>query len=192
MDYGVKISQNDADVIGKIKNQPDVVSPENKAHILLTLAIPYLNGAYTQVERYEAAASQFTPRNAVNVVNTCLHEASSLFEDICTVSKYMTDLCGYKNDNHQLWIDIRNHIRHDVRENFDTTNKRDAERRENRLKRLGVSDKLQTSIGFEKDSMSIGATVVTMGAIKDYLLWASEIIADIVQKAEADGKIKRS
>ncbi len=192
MDYGVKISQQDVDVISKIKKQSDTVSPGNKAHILLTLAIPYLNGAYEQIKRYEAAAAQFTPQNAVNVVNACLHEASSLFEDICTVSKYVTDLCGYKNEKHQLWVDIRNHIRHDIRENFDTTNQRDAERREKRLKRLGVSDKLQTSIGFDKDRLTIGSTVVTMNEIQEYLSWASQIIADIIQRAETDGKIKRS
>lgn len=192
MDYGVKISQQDVDVMSKIKKEAEAVSLESKAHILLSLAIPYLNGAYEQVTRYETAAAQLTPQNAVNVVNTCLHEVSSLFEDVCTVSKYLSDLCGYKNEKHQLWVDVRNHIRHDVRENFDTTNKRDAERREKRLKRLGVSDKLQSSIGFDKDRLSIGTTVITMGEIKEYLSWASQIIADIFKKAEAEGKIKRS
>lgn len=190
MDYGVKISQHDVDVMSNIKNEPKAVSLEGKAHILLSLAIPYLNGAYEQITRYEATASQFTPQNAVNIVNICLHEVSSLFEDVCTVSKYLSELCGYKNEKHQLWVDIRNHIRHDVRENFDTTNQRDAERREKRLQRLGISDKLQSSIGFDKDRISIGSTVIAMDEIKEYLAWASHIIADIVEMAEAEGKIK--
>ena len=193
MDYGVKISQQDVDIVSKIKTTTSSAASSNsKAHILLTLAIPYLNGAYDQIERYELAASKLNPQNAVNVVNACLHEASTLFEDVCTISKYVTELCGYKNEKHQLWTDIRNHIRHDVRENFDTTNQRDAERREKRLKRLGINDKLQTSIGFDKDRVSIGKTIVSMDDVRQYLSWASQIIANIIQKAETDGKIKRS
>lgn len=192
MDYGIKVSKQDIDVISKIKRRSKAVSSKKNVHILLTLAIPYLNGAYEQIARYEAAASQLSSQNAANTVNTCLHEASLLFEDICTVSKYLTDLCGYKNEKHQLWVDIRNHIRHDVRENFDTTNEKDADRRERRLKQLGVPDGLQTSIGFDKDRLSIGTTILTMNEIKRYLSWASQIIADIMKEAKADGKIKSS
>lgn len=192
MNYGIKISQQDVDLMTNIKNEPRTTSLQNNAHILLSLAVPYLNGAYEQVKRYEIAASQLTPQNAADAVSVCLHEISSLFEDVCTVSKYVSELCGYKNEKHQLWLDARNHIRHDVRENFDTTSKDDAKRREKRLARLGISDKLQSSIGFDKNRISIGTTIITMDEVKAYLSWASRIITGIIEKAEAEGKIRHS
>lgn len=117
MDYGIKVFNNTNE-----KQAKEMLGPQENAHILLVLAVPYLKGAYEQLDRYELATSHLTKQNAVDQAGVCLYEVSSLFEDVCIVSKYLTELCHYQNNNHQLWLDARNHIRHDVRENFDTNN----------------------------------------------------------------------
>lgn len=57
MDYGIKISRTDINTFNSTKVLgTSTTSSKGNAHILLTLAIPYLNGAYDQLERYELAA----------------------------------------------------------------------------------------------------------------------------------------
>lgn len=147
--------------------------------------MPYLIGAKTQVKRYQTAASYLNER-PVNGVYECLHEASTLFEDLNTIGKY-AEKCGSENELHQLWLDVRNHIRHDIREEYD--NESDL-RKNKRVERLKLDSKLQTSIGFTTDSIKIGGIEIKIDQINTYLKWADNIIVGILDNAKKQGFIK--
>lgn len=183
MSYGIKVSHNGFDVIDLNKKRSQK-SPSNKAlpNLLSSLALPYLLGAKTQVERYQKAAFLLQLRPAISTMD-CLHEASTLFEDLNTVVVYMRK-CGKDHKNHQLWVDIRNHIRHAVREEFDKES--DLIKNE-RARRLELNPKLQISVGFDRDVIKVGGTVVEINEINAYLIWAEDIIAKILSKAKKDG-----
>ena len=116
----------------------------------------------------------------------CLHEASTLFEDLCTVGKYI-EKCGEKHKLHKLWFDVRNHIRHDIREEFDN---KTSLRKSSRAKRLKLNPKLQTDIRFDPKFIKIGGVTITIDQINDYLDWADKIISDVLSEAKKKGYIK--
>lgn len=169
------------------KNKAGNNSKKKMPHLLTVVALTYFYGAKTQLKRYQFAASNLNKDNAVNGIYICLHEISSLFEDVNTVAKYMEE-CGYKNDLHQLWLDVRNHIRHDVREEFD--NDGDL-RKEQRAIRLRLDPKLQMDISFEVDIIHIGSTDIKISQIEEYLKWAEDIMGKILVDAQNLGYINR-
>lgn len=162
--------------------------PKNKPalpHLLYALALPYLLGAKTQVKRYQTAASTLQARPVLGVYE-CLHEASTLFEDLNTVGKY-AEKCGSSNEMHQLWLDVRNHIRHDIREEYDNEI---SSQKNKRAKRLNLNPKLQASLEFDPQSIKLGETVITMEQINLYLRWAEDIITKVLNEAKKKGHIK--
>lgn len=186
MNHGVKISHKGFNVTDLDKERSaKVVSKNVLPHLLSSLALPYLLGAKTQVERYVFVASQLKNRPSISTMG-CLHEASTLFEDLNTVVIYMRK-CGKDHKHHQLWMDIRNHIRHAVREEFD---KEDDSVKNERAQRLSLDPKLQISIGFDTDAIKVGGTLVELSEVNKYLAWAEGIIADILDKASEDGFIE--
>jgi len=187
MNYGIKVSRRGFDVINLNKKQPQK-TPPNKAlpNLLSALALPYLLGAKKQVERYERSASFLVSRPTISTME-CMHEASTLFEDLNTVVVYMRK-CGKDHRQHRLWEDIRNHIRHAVREEFDKEN--DSVKND-RAQRLGLDSKLQISIGFDTDAIKVGETMVEIVEVKKYLAWAEGVIAEILGKAKKDGFLKQ-
>ena len=187
MHYGIKISHKGFDVID-LSKQRSQKPPSDKTlpHLLSSLALPYLLGAKTQVKRYEIAAA-LLPSQSISATMVCLHEASTLFEDLNTVVVYIRK-CGKDHKSHQLWVDIRNHIRHAVREEYDRENDKV---KNDRAQRLSLDPKLQINIGFDKDAIKVGETVVEIADIKSYLVWAENIIAEILSKAQKDGYFKQ-
>lgn len=187
--HGIKISQQNVDI--KDADLKDIQKPASKTrkqflpHLLYAMALPYFFGARTQVERYKTASSTLK-QQPVKSVQTCLHEVSCLFEDLATVSKY-AEMCGQTHELHSLWLDVRNHIRHDVREEFD--NELDKRKNE-RAKRLGLNEKLQTSIGFVPETITVGGTQIAITTINDYLSWAENVIGGVLKEAEEKGWIK--
>lgn len=184
MAYGIKVYKKDLD---SITNQKKLSSRKYNlvnAHVLLTLALPYLRGARIELKRYRYAVSQLD-EDSINASNNCLHEISCLFEDLGSIA-YYTNLCGENHSSSQLYIDIRNHIRHDVRENFDT----DDGRKNKRAKTLCIPKKYQTLISFDSNSIKIGGTLVMLDSISDYLDWATEVINTAIAEAWKKGKIK--
>lgn len=154
-------------------------------HLLYALALPYLFGAKKQIERYQQAASTLKER-PVRGVYECLHEASTLFEDLSTVAKY-AEMCGHKNKLHQLWFDVRNHIRHDVREEFD---RESSLRKNKRTERLKLNPSLQTNLEFTDDSIKVGGVLIETEEINNYLEWAKVIIENTLNEARRKGHIK--
>lgn len=186
MDYGVKISHKGFSVTDLDKERSQrTIQKTVLPHLLSGLALPYLLGAKSQVVRYVSTASQLRTRPAIATMG-CLHEASTLFEDLNTVVIYMRK-SGKDHKHHQLWMDIRNHIRHAVREEFDKEN---DSVKNSRAQRLGLDPKLQISMGFDIDAIKVGGTLVEIAQINEYLVWAEGVITDILAKASSDGSIE--
>lgn len=154
-------------------------------HLLYAVALTYLLGAKKQVIRYQEAAKTLKERPVLGVYD-CLHEFSTLLEDLSAVGKYI-EKCGTTNKLHQLWFDVRNHIRHDIREEFDNES---SSRKESRAKHLNLNSKLQTDIRFNTNSVIVGGTTIKISDINTYLEWADKTISDVLNKAKEDGYIK--
>lgn len=179
MNYGLKISKKGENVID-ISSEHDEAVGGNISHVYSALAIPYLNGAVDQVKRYKNASAKL-PSNPIEGVNKCLHEVSCLLEDLATISHYL-ERKGVSHPLHELWTQSRNHIRHDVRENFDV----DSDRRKRlRLEYFEIDPTLQTCIGFDPNGFNIGNKTIDLSLISEYLAWASKIIADIMSKSNS-------
>lgn len=187
MNYGMKISKPGFDVLN-LDNEKSLNKPREHtiSNLLSSLALPYLLGAKAQVQRYKTAAITLEKKSTLSTL-TCLHEASTLFEDLNTIAKYV-EMCGYKNDLNSLWLDVRNHIRHDVREEYD--NESNA-RKNKRAEKLGLHPNLQTSIGFDLYGIKVGETLIEIDQVNEYIAWAENIFAIILNKAEKDGYLKR-
>jgi len=154
-------------------------------HLLSALALPYLIGARHQITRYLEVASTLE-NNSVAGTQGCMHEVSTLFEDLNTVCKYMKK-CGKENELHKLWLDVRNHIRHDIREELDNESR---EEKIKRAKRLKLHPKLQMSMGFTVDHITVGGTIIKIKQITNYLDWADNIVIVILGEAKKKGYYK--
>lgn len=186
MDYGIKVSRQGFDVIDLEKGKSEKVSAgESLPAMLLALALPYLYGARKQIERYETAASLLQSQST-SATMECIHEVSNLFEDLNVVSIYLKK-CSKGHTKHKLFNDVRNYIRHAVRDEFDI----DDDKRKNRMaQELGIDPKLQMSIGFDIDAIKIGSTLIKMSDIREYLNWAEQVFAETMDKAREVGFLK--
>lgn len=185
MSFGIKAAKKGYSVLDKIKSKSIDFSKSTPNHIHYGLALPYLNGAYLQLERFHNVILE-SKIDAPNIVISCLHEVSTLFEDLSTVAIYVK-MAGQDNNLHKMIIDIRNHIRHDIRENFE---QEDENRSICRAKRLKIDPTLLTSINFEVDTITVGETVIKILIIKNYLDWAKVIIQESLDDAKDKGYIK--
>lgn len=182
----MKFSKPGEDVNGKISSP--VVNNSRKArkllpHLLYAVALPYLFGAKTQLARYREAVKINHP---VTKVYTCLHEVSCLFEDLDTVARYAEE-CGDSNKLHYLWRDMRNHIRHDIREEMDDTS---SKLKAARAQRLGINPKLQMELSFDDSFIKVGSTVIQLVEIDQYLAWAEVAIERVLTEAIEKGYVE--
>lgn len=185
LDYGIKVSKRGYSVTDLNQERIGDHTKESPTHMAYALSLPYLYGARTQINRYQLATSALK-KNPSGAVIECIHEISTLFEDLCTVSKY-AEKCGNTHDLHKLWIDVRNHIRHDIREELDNEGNK---RKNGRSVRLKLNEKLQTSIGFSPELIKIGETEIEINQISSYLDWADKKISEVLNKAKETGQIK--
>lgn len=186
MNYGIKVSERGVDVIDSNASMTKKEKEYDISHILASLAVPYLNGANTQIKRYQNAASKLKS-HPVDACNECLHEISCLFEDLATIAKYI-EMCDETNNLHSVFWDVRNLIRHDIRDNFDNT---DSYKKNECAKRLGIPDGLQISIGYNINYISVGTTIINKSDLTNYLGWAGKIILDKIASAQIKGYIKK-
>jgi hypothetical protein len=184
MNLKIEVAKKGYSILDRTKPKSNNLSKSTPNYIHYGLALPYLNGAYLQIDRYNCAILELKT-NAPNKVLKCLHEASILFEDLSTIVKYVK-MAGQDNELNRLIIDIRNHIRHDIRENFE---QEDQERNVSRAKRLKIHPTLLTSISFEVDNIKVGETICKIQTIKDYLNWATKIIHESLHSAMSKGYI---
>lgn len=168
----LKIAKQGCDIDG-VRKEVVAEVKETPRYKYLPFILLFLNGAKKQLERY-IETSQHNENSGMFL--ECLHETSTLFEDLNTLGKYI-DKCIDSQDlqemkeKHYLWLNIRNHIRHDIREGFD----REMDARKNtRAKELGLDPQLQMDIKLRVDFIQIGTTIVTIKEISDYLDWATD------------------
>lgn len=139
-------------------------------HIAAGLVKPFIAGARLQIKRL-LEAQHLLKHDPINGVYECYHESSNLFEDLATAVQYLR-LCGINSPQDQTFLDLRDHIRHDIREEFDL----DKKRKNERAKRLGLNPKLQAEISFDIGTVKVGSTVVKLSDIASYLNNAETII----------------
>lgn len=183
--YWIKVSKRGFNVMDLSRERKSAPISDSPPHLGYALALPYLNGARIQVKRYQIAASTLKERSPRSVIE-CMHELSTLFEDLCTISKY-AEKYGNTHKLHKLWFDIRNHIRHDIREELDDES---DTRKNERATRLKLDPKLQANVGFSLDLIQVGETEIKISEIVEYLDWADKVIAKVMNEAKDKGQIK--
>lgn len=187
MSHGVKISETGKDIVkGKSKEnvKPDY-SGETLNYMVSGIAIPYLRGASISLQRFNEASQK---EKNIEFVYECLHEASSLLEDLDTVDRYII-MCGQKHDLHDKILNMRNHIRHDMRDNL-THESNDGRRR--RAKKLGIDEHLMVSISFDVDTIFIGKTSLTSAEIVEFLTFADKVFSTLFEDGRVKGRIKNT
>lgn len=184
MGFVLKISKKGYDVLKPDTPRSEKNPVESKLpHLMYAVAITYLDGASTQLKRYQEAATAQSKDDVMTTYRT-LHELSNLFEDLGALAKY-TGLCGHPHELSSLLIDIRNHIRHDLRDNFDE----DIAQRK-RAETLGIREAYQAEFSFGVDAVSVGSTIITAADIVNYLAWAANAINDVMAEAYEKGYTK--
>lgn len=186
MNYGIRISKKDFNVLNLDQKVQTTSQKREIAHLLSLPALTYLLGARTQVKRYQSVASTLKSNTVLGVMG-CLHEVSNLFEDLNSVKKYL-EKCGIHHPDNHVWANIRNHIRHAIREDFD----KKTDRGETTAEELGLDERLQINIGFDLDAVKIGETVIELNRITKYLDWAENEINSILKKADKNKKLSKS
>ncbi len=187
MSYVFKVSKTGCDVNDEnVKPSDDQKKTKETIHMLYLLASPYLLGAKLQLIRYREEARKLNKQRAAIGIMACLHESSCLFEDIVTVLTYLRK-CGLSHRMDLLLIDIRNHIRHDIRDNFD---EEEDGRKKPRLKRLGIKANLQTDLEFSFEFIKVGNKIIYLKDIDSYIAWAESNINKVLIDARERGLLK--
>lgn len=186
MNHGTKISKpghsvGDPDAEAKPGNH----SKQTIAEMITGPGLSFLFGAAEQVKRHSKAYS-FMEKSPIVGVTKCLHEALNLLEDLDTLSHY-TQRCGETHTLNDTIRNMRNHARHDIRENIDRV---DGPRRVKRASALGIHQDLLVSIGFDKDAIKMGTTVLTLKEVNDYISWASGVLTKTIEQGVRAGRIK--
>lgn len=185
MPHGVKISQAGYDLNnGKGSSEPDR-SDETLRYMVSGIAVPYLRGASVSLQRFSDASKK---EKNIEYVYECLHEASSLLEDLDTVDRYVI-MCGQKHVLHEKILNMRNHVRHDLRDNLTHESN---EGRIKRAKKLGINEKLLVSISFDVDTIIIGKTTLFITEVLEFLVFSEMVFGSLMEEAMAKGRIKNS
>ena len=116
----------------------------------------------------------------------CLHESSCMFEDIVTVLTYL-EKCGVLHSMNNLLKDVRNYIRHDIRDNFDNE---ESLRKNTRLKNLRIKTNLQTDIEFSSEFIKVGNQTIYLKDIDSYIAWAESSTDKVLLDARERGFLK--
>lgn len=184
----IKIAKQGFDITKNNKKRETIKKAATPNHMYLVLALIFLSGAKKQVKRYQESIKLSSKRKNSHSLMESLHELFNLFEDLNALGKYVK-ICGDKTQSKQnkLWLDIRNHIRHDVREEFDNENKKE---KNGRARRLKLDNRFQMDIECDVDQVRIGSTIVAMKEIEMYLDWTSDFFKDIRNEAEKKGFIR--
>jgi len=185
MGYGIQISKEGYDVgTGKKSKQQSSRDERFLPYMISGIAIPYLKGASVSLQRYLEAASQL--KKDVNKVYDCLHEASSLLEHLDTVDRYII-MCDEQHALHKIILNMRNHIRHDLRDNLNHETNNGRVKRE---KELGIREGLLVDITFPETAIVIGKTELTAAEIVSFLQYAEQLFTRHLKEAQEKGLVK--
>ncbi|MEI7918513.1 MAG: hypothetical protein WCH58_03960 [Candidatus Saccharibacteria bacterium] len=135
-----------------------------------SLMRPFVDGARLQVERL-LSSQQMLKHDPIIAVQHCHHETSNLFEDLATVIQYL-NLSGITSKQDQSYKDVRDLIRHDIREEFDN----DEKRKNDRAIRLGLNPKMQFEMSYDVGSIKIGQSIITLQEITSFINIAERVM----------------
>ena len=139
-------------------------------HFIVAMMRPFVDGARLQMERL-LSAQQMLKHDPVIAGQRCYHETSNLFEDLATIIQYL-NLCDITTQFDQQYKDVRDLIRHDIREEFD----RDDKRKQERSSRLGINPKMQLEISFNVGDIKIGQNVIKLVNISNFINITEQIM----------------
>lgn len=186
MNYGAKIAKT-----GHSVTDPDtpakngIQSDDTLKEMVSGISLAFILGAKEQLARYQEAYSKVKTNPQIGVMY-CLHEALTLLEDLDTLSWY-TQVCGETNDLNKVIRDMRNHARHDLRENI---NHASNDSRKKRAKKLDIHENLMVHIGFDENTIKMGTTSLTLSQARDYVEWAETILTTVMTNGIKAGRIK--
>jgi len=184
----LRIAKQGFDVIKNNKERNLPKNTETPVRMYLPMMMIFSKGAKKQIQRYnELTALDKKVRNP-DVLMECLHEIFTMFEDLSTLGKYIQK-CGddTKKEQHNLWLLVRNHIKHDIREAFD---REDNEKKNKAARKLKLDPRFQMDMECAADFIRLGGTTVTIKEINDYLKWADIFIENIKKEAVKNGFLR--
>ncbi|PKL31367.1 hypothetical protein CVV43_02575 [Candidatus Saccharibacteria bacterium HGW-Saccharibacteria-1] len=185
MSQGVQISQSGYDLDkDKRSGEPDR-SVETLRYMVSGIAIPYLRGSSISLQRFSEASKK---EKNIAYVYECLHEASLLLEDLDTVDRYVI-MCGQNHELHEKILNMRNHIRHDLRDNLTHESNKG---RITRAKKLGVNENLLVSIAFDVDLIIVGKTKLTTAEVLEFLNFSGKVLNSLIDEGRLKGRVKNS
>lgn len=186
MNYGAKIAKTGHSVANPdAPAKGDSQSEDTLKEMVSGISLAFILGAKEQLTRYREAYSKVAANPQAGVLY-CLHESLMLLEDLDTLSWY-TQVCGETHDLNKTIRDMRNHARHDLRENINHENN---DGRKTRAKNLGLHQNLMVHIGFDENAIKMGVTVLTIDQAKEYILWAENVLTTVIAGGVKAGRIK--
>lgn len=142
------------------------------------------------LNRYKSAYRSLEETREMRYCCSCLYEASNMLEHLNAINKYKNKIEGKKDELSQTILDMRNHIRHDICDNiFDDSSENDKERREKRVKRLGIDDRLLVHVGFDIDAIKVGDTELTFSQIEDFLKRSQNTFSPFMKELIRGGRL---
>ena len=182
-DIGIKISAPGYDVNGQ-----GVESSSNTPYVdpamVSIIAAAFIRGARAALRRYVEAAQ--ATKQDINNIYTCIYESSNLLENLDIVDRYM-EMCGQPHSLPVNIRDMRNHIRHDLRDNLSDPENRI---RTNRAKNLGIDEAFMVSMAFDTDEIKIGATSLMVEDVTVFIDEAERFFSNTTRAAVDAGRIK--
>lgn len=184
MDKGIKVSSPGHDINGDNNSKPFNGTPKMEPYLIASVAIAFVYGAEMALRRYVVAAE--ATKQDTNHIFECIYETSNLVENLDILDHYMS-MCGQTlNAPFNIRV-IRNHIRHDHRENLTAP---DNAPRTRRADALGVDNRLLVSMGFEPQMIKIGSTLLSISDARAFIEEASKYFHGVTQVAIDKGLIK--
>ena len=158
--------------------------------MLAFIASLEISDVYHTLNRYKSAYRSLEETREIRYRCSCLYEISNMLEHLNAINKYKNKIEGKKDELSQTILYMRNHIRHDICDNiFDDSSENDKERREKRIKRLGIDDRLLVHVGFDIDAIKTGDTELTFSQIEDFLKRSQNTFKQFTEELIQSGRL---
>lgn len=175
MDAGIKIS-----------NASDL-DDSTKEITFAIFGMLNIGGARESISRYKGSFRQLKQTKQMNYFYKCMYETSNLLEHLNSVRWYTEAISGSPDELGQTIKDMRNHLRHDLRENLpDPENKI----RVSRAKHLRIDENFLVHIGIDANGIKMGDTELNFEDVENLLSRAGELFQRIIKTAEKEGRIQ--
>ncbi len=142
------------------------------------MAKSYIRGISAALVRYQqSVALMFLNKNKSHEILNCIYETSSLLENLDALQHYLHTPSAVITKIHNM----RNFLRHDLRENAFSKNERSVTRQ----KTLKMDEGL-INIDFNMDGIVIGKEKLLLTEIVDYIHTTDKLANDVIQKSNME------